>query len=225
MLQFMYFDVMAKGLPLVLVLQDTGVEWERARVEDWGAAKQDMANFPFQQMPLLVDGGLRIAQSTAILNYVGRKCGRFGASESDQVVSDMLVAEAEDVYSVMQKSIPTLFVKLGTPMLKGDKEYFEKTISETFPKHFNCLEELLRRQDSAPWFIKGDKRCVGELYLWGFLYQLKLALPNILDSFPKLLEFYNAMAGLESVFKVVEGESAFGPWKQYFVAPDEEVKA
>lgn len=104
-LELRYFTVLAKGLGPALVLEYSGLEWLGSKGlgftrDMWPALKPGC---PFGQLPLLVTAdGTQIAQTTAIMNYVGRLAGTEG-DLNEFALSQMLMAEAEDIYHLAQK--------------------------------------------------------------------------------------------------------------------------
>ena len=104
--QLIYFPVYAKGLQLALAAEMSGQDWEGITTEadgpnSWKTIKGS-GIAPFGQMPLLkTPSGLVIAQSTAIANYIGKKAGMLGSTDEDFALSQMCMAEAEDIYSMM----------------------------------------------------------------------------------------------------------------------------
>ena len=54
---------------------------------------------PFLELP----NGFVMGQSTAIANYIGNLAGMEGATPQDVGISQMCMAEGEDIYSLMQK--------------------------------------------------------------------------------------------------------------------------
>merc|ERR1719174_3020055 len=71
-LKLTYFDFKGKGEATRLALFISGVEFEDNRIsmEAWFQMKNDTM---FGNVPLLQDGDLELAQSTAILRYVALK--------------------------------------------------------------------------------------------------------------------------------------------------------
>ncbi len=60
---------------------------------------------PFGQLPYLVDGDVKIAQSNAILRYVARKAGLNGDDSDDKLgLSEMLIEEANDINNLLIKA-------------------------------------------------------------------------------------------------------------------------
>lgn len=57
---------------------------------------------PFGQLPLLVDGDIRLAQSNAILRYVADKAGLDGRDDPKYyALSEMLIEEAVDIFNLL----------------------------------------------------------------------------------------------------------------------------
>lgn len=60
---------------------------------------------PFGQLPYLVDGDVKIAQSNAILRYVARKADLAGnISDAHYGLSEMLIEEANDLNNLLVKA-------------------------------------------------------------------------------------------------------------------------
>ena len=110
-----YFSVMAKGLGPAICCELSGLDWDGPKSSgfnadtDWAALKPTT---PFGQLPLLEVDGLRIAQCVAIVNYIGKKAGTDGHGRAEFATSQMLLAEAEDIYAGLQKFCATAFVPL-----------------------------------------------------------------------------------------------------------------
>jgi len=104
--ELIYFPVMAKGLQLACIAEMSGKPYTGFTVEDsgpksWAEMKEsDVA--PFGQMPLLkVSDDLVIGQSTAIANYIAKVGGLEGDSDEDFALSQMCMAEGEDIYAML----------------------------------------------------------------------------------------------------------------------------
>merc|ERR1711966_515781 len=95
---FRYFPLMAKGLQPTLVLEVGGLGWDASPVQfdEWGALKPTT---PFGQLPILTTDDGAFAQSTAIVNIMARKAGIEGKTDKDFAISQMLIAEGEDLYN------------------------------------------------------------------------------------------------------------------------------
>ena len=219
-MHFTYFDVMAKGLGPMICLSVAEVphRGDFCGPKDSGGVnwKTLKHTTPFGQLPLLQDGDLVVAQTTAICNYIGHKCNMLGAnSDHDFAISSMLLAETEDIYSSSQQKCPTIYVKLDDPKKQG-LEGYQRWATEEIPSHLDRLEQLLKAEDTLGFTESG--KTVGELYFFAMLHQLVLVLPDVLATRPSLNTFYRATLARPRVKKVLDGEGAF-PMRQYFVAP------
>ena len=99
-----YFPVMAKGLGPTLVAQFSGLDWEGPAYVDMQptGVKLDYKKVsPFGQRPILIVDGITMSQTVAIISYIGRKAGMMGDTDKDFAMSQMLLAEAEDVYKAV----------------------------------------------------------------------------------------------------------------------------
>ena len=178
-----YFAGMSKGLGPALVAEYSGVPWKgRQELEfdaktQWGALKPTT---PFGQMPVLtLPDGTMLAQTAAIINYFGKEGGIEGKGV-DYAISQMLLAEAEDIYQCMVKFMPTvtdsgLFFKLGEGS-KGTRQDYDHFFEKTLVFHIGCLEKICAKSPS------GFDGTPGGLFLFSVLYQLAVVKPDILSA-------------------------------------------
>jgi glutathione S-transferase len=61
-------------------------------------------SLPFGQLPYLVDGDVKVAQSLAIVRYLARKGGLQGDDDKGFAFSEMLIQEMEDIFTLMAKA-------------------------------------------------------------------------------------------------------------------------
>ena len=124
-----YWEVMAKGLGPAVVAEWSGQKWAGSaslnHTKDDFLAMRESGEAPFGQLPLLhvpanAKGGKRvIAQTVAIMNHIGALAGTDGGDDltgREWTTSQMLIAEAEDIYSEMQKRVDTMYVQACTSM-------------------------------------------------------------------------------------------------------------
>ena len=218
-----YFSGYSKGLGPALVAEFSGVPWKGNKdlgynaVESWGTVKPTA---PFGQMPLLTTPeGATIAQTAAIINYLAKVGGIEGEGMAF-ATSQMLLAEAEDIYQLMVKFMPTVTdsgmrFNLGEGG-KGTRAQYDALFAELLPTHLGYLEKLCAKGVgfAAP--------SPGGLFLFSILYQLLLVRGDLLSeaAFPTLKAWYDATLANETTKKVVEGRSSHGPFKAYFVMPE-----
>ena len=184
---------------------------------------------PFGQLPLLTapGSGVVMAQTVAIIRYIGHLGNMPGASfkgptDASFITSEMLMCEAEDIYNLLQKSCPTLYVALGESG-KGDRAAYDALWAEKMPQHLQHLEALCRHpldEKVCGFSPPADMQkfgTPGELHLWANLHQARLVSPSMLDGFPKLAGWYDLVHGSPHTARVLGGESAIGHLDQYFV--------
>ena len=121
----------------------------------------------------------------------------------------MLIAEAEDLWSMMSRAVPTIAAPLNQG-IKGDKANYDLFWAEKLPPHLAALEKLCATGtgfDATP----------GALYLFSILHQLCLVVPSVLAGKQALSAWYAKTLADPRTAKVLSGESAMGAFKQYFI--------
>ncbi len=174
-LRLCYFDVMAKGLQVWMVANHSGLKWQgKPEGFSWRDGPNAMKpSAPFGQMPLLFVGGEDkppVAQATAIASVIGKLANTDGGSDiNDYAMSNMLLAQAEDMYNALQKGQPTLYAKIGSG-IKTDATHAELW-EVTLPHHLDCLEKLC---DANAGNFTSTGNTIGEMFLWGVIHQVVL---------------------------------------------------
>jgi len=165
---------------------------------------------PFGQLPILETGGLVIGQAAAICNYIGKVSGTEGKDAAEYAMSQMLLAEGEDLYNMMQKYQPTTFVK-------SKSEDNAKFWADLVPAEMKKVEALLITTPGDGFTNSGTT--IGEIYLFAMLHQMNLIKPGFLKLAGTLgvQKFYESTDALAAVQKVLKGESAIGALGQYFI--------
>jgi len=198
-----YFPVCAKGLGPALVAEHCGLLWAGnatlnfSVAEDWAALKPQT---PFGQLPLLTvpaasawsaspyarsgDEATHIAQTAAIVNYIGKAGGTEGATAEAFATSQQLLAEGEDLYALATKLLPTLYKRLSDPAAgistsKGTAADYAHFWTTTLPAHLARLARLCRGGSFQPPARTHAYFLAGELYLWNMLFQLHMVDPNV----------------------------------------------
>jgi len=222
-----YFPILARGLGPALVCEYSGLKW--AGNADSGFTFADWPNLkattPFGQLPLLTTSdGKQIGQTLAIINYVAKLAGAELEGEGDDfVMSQMLMSETEDLYSLAQKFVPTMFAKLGSAA-KGTHADYDAFWAEKLPAHLEKLEALCMHKGG----FTSSGCTAGELYLFSMLYQLSLVKADCLAA-PAgkqpgaLATWFATTLSAARTQTVLTGVSSMGPLKPYFeaAAPEE----
>jgi len=131
--KLVYFNLMAFAEPIRLVFAYVGVPYEDVRIEfqDWRVQK---ANFPWDQVPTLEVDGQVIAQSQAILRYLGREFNLVGDNNFEAAKCDEMI---EALYELRTE---------------GSKVFLERD-----PDYKNELASVFLKEIIPRYFAKWDK--------------------------------------------------------------------
>ena len=229
-IELRYFDVTAKGLGPTLCAEFSGLNWQgnlslKHDRKKWAQIKQN-GDAPFGQQPLLTtQTGTIIGQTVAIVNWIGREAGTDGVANVDGgwrswSTSQMLIAEGEDIYDLMQKFVPTKFVQE-----KAGKDKYDEFWSEILPTHVIMLEKLMKKFNYQQSMMKNNEEdpTTGELYLFSMLYQAQQVCPGGKDvmlggeeEVTLVRTWYELIEKDPRTIRVLSGNSVMGELKQYF---------
>lgn len=180
-----YFDFEgSRGLECRLALSVAGVPFEDIRVsrEQWLELKPTV---PFGALPVLSDGAKRLAQSNAILGYIGRGHGLFPTDAWTAAEHDALMLSVEDLRQKL-------------PDGKGMSEEEKKAARQAFAAGFLSQWAATVSKRIAGPFLEGDSLSVADIkiyvivrsYLSGIYDHIP---PTCLDAYPKLLALHAAV--------------------------------
>lgn len=176
-----YFGVKARAFLPMLVAEVGGVPyvWKKVAMEDWAPLK---GNTPFGQLPIMEHGDIVIAQSTAIAAYIGRLAGMLGTEDADFAMSQMLVAQYEDMLNAMAKSYYS----------SNKAADMEEYLSVKLPADLGKIEKLV-----SGGFT--NERTIGELAIFAFLNIIMDLKADVLEAFPAINAFYKHLAAQPKV--------------------------
>ena len=217
-----YFPLLARGFGPTLCL-------EFAEIPYTGNVNSEPINYkeisPFGQMPVMTfkDGKTpAVSQTIAIINIIGKLAksdgcpSQHGQSISLFAYSNQLMFEAEDIYQLMVKYLPTASKPLSHPS-KGTVEDYDNFLSVLFPEHMSMIERMISSHfelRSQAW--DNNAFTTGELFLFSMLYQMTLVEPSCLNSAPTTKSFFNQILNHPKTKTVLEGKSSMGELNQYF---------
>jgi len=180
-----YFNARGRAEIIRLVLTAAGVPFEDKRIEfsEMPALKPSL---PFNQIPILEFGDVKMCQSLTIARYLARKYKLAGETDLDQARADMIVDCIEDAL----KPVP-VFARFEKDPVK--KEELKKTyIEQQLPVFLDKLEALLVTNNGGKGYFVGDKLTWADLYLvraYGSL-ELMVGLESPLSKNQKLGDVY-----------------------------------
>ncbi|KAJ3181490.1 cytochrome c oxidase subunit 1 [Geranomyces variabilis] len=123
-----YFDFKGFGEPVRLALAIAGLDFEDFRIkrEDWPAIKPTM---PFGHVPVLEVDGQKVAQSGAMLRYIGKLVPESGLYPSDIWTAfkvDEIIGVVDDIMRLLRPSFATKdedeIVRLRTALVAPEGE-------------------------------------------------------------------------------------------------------
>jgi glutathione S-transferase len=192
-----YFDFSgSRGDECRLALFAAGVDFEDHRItaEEWKSLK---ASAPYGGLPLLeVPGKAVLAQSNAILGYVGRQHGLHPDDPWEAARHDAILEAVEELRGALSPS-----GKLSDPAeKKRAREEFANGYLQSWGAH-------LERQIQGP-FVAGKKLHVADIKLFQIVSAFK---KGILDHIPS--DVFRAFPKLEGVHDAVAQHPKVAEWR------------
>ena len=185
-----YFDFDgSRGLECRLALSVAGIPFTDHRLdrEQWREARPGL---PFGALPVLTEGDRTIAQSTAILNYVGRGHGLHPSDPWTAAEHDALMHSVED----LRHKVP------GT---RGMDEDEKKKLREEFAAGWlTRWARTVNERVQGP-FLQGDELNVADLKLYVIL---RAYLSDGYDHIPAA--FFDAYPALKGLVDAVDAHPA-----------------
>jgi glutathione S-transferase len=189
-----YFDMPAsRGEECRLAFTIAGVDFDDRRIarDEWPALKPTT---PFGSLPFLeVEGHPPIAQSNAILAYIGR---RYGAHPSDPVEAarhEAVMAHVEDLRATLAAG--------GRNADEATKKHAREHMASTsIPAWAGYVE----RQIGDGPFYAGDRPQVVDVKLYMGMRAFRRGVMDyipttVFDAFPKLIRLYDAVEAWPAV--------------------------
>ena len=197
-LKLFYFDIPGKAEGIRWACAVGGVEFEDVRFssfEDF-AKKRQSGELPFGQVPAMAVDGKIIAQSSAIIRFVG-KCSKIPLYPTDPfeaAVVDSIIDQESDMTKALDISIYQ--ERFGFETALGGRAgegtaLVRKTLNDAIlPRHLESFEKLLEKSTSG-WIAGGNTPTIADFVLVPRLQWLAAGKydgisTEILQPFPKL---------------------------------------
>ena len=198
-----YFKGRGRAETTRWMLAANGIAFQNVPVETSAAlaALRASGKLPFDQMPLLEIGGLRISQTTALLRYLARLGDFYGDSAEDALWCDMIAGVAADLAeAAMQAPFqPTRAAAVGG-------------LQQRFAKFGARLEKRLA--DNGGAFTAGTRLSFADIVL-------AEALSAYLEITPEILNGSPLLAGLVQRVTLLPGVAAYLRSPQRWPVADE----
>lgn len=196
MYQF-FFHITPNPMKIAFFLEETGLAYQLNPV-DTLKGEQHAPDFvkinPNAKTPALLDNGVRVFDSTAILLYL---------SEQNNVLSGAAEDRAEILSWMM-------FIATGVGPYSGQAAHFKNVAPEKFDyainryqrevqRHYQVLEDHLAGRD----YFVGDSLSIVDVSAWGWIDRVDLPLgEDALDAYPNLQRWFNNINSRPAVARV-----------------------
>jgi glutathione S-transferase len=192
-----YFPARGRAEPIRIALAEAGVDYdERAVTKNNFAELKASGTLPFDAVPVWDEpDGFRLAQTMAILSYLGRTHGLHGQTPREQALVDQILLAVDlDIRPELQK----------IRGVEGEKRTaLREEIAQVFmPRWFGYIDRLMGDKP----FVAGDRVTIADLLLWYAVETLRdnkldaglTRLPRILAHFEKISSRPNIAAWVKS---------------------------
>ncbi|GLE07055.1 hypothetical protein PINS_up016924 [Pythium insidiosum] len=196
-LKLTYFDIRGRGEPTRLAMHLGGLAFEDERVSYDDFLKR-RNSFPYGQLPVLDidDGRVVVAQSMAILRYVGSLTGLYPTNNALQAFRiDEVFGPIDDFLN----SIGPSFREQDPERQRAMRQEMER---DTIPALLGKLDQRIAKRATS--FAAGDKLTVADLAIVGVIGflrhgELPHVSPKVVEQFPQLLAIYDRVMQLPKV--------------------------
>jgi len=198
-----YFNGRGKAELMRLCMAYGNIQFDDIRFEDgdWAKFKTQM---PFGQVPVLEVRGFKLAQSAAILQYLGRVVGLV-PKDADSMTEAHIHMICEGARDVQEKFGPILYRFEDKPeQKKAEMDKFEANDCPQWTAHF---ERMLGKNQ---YFI-GDKMTLADLTVYHIFSEIQGHLKNCLKDSPNLAALVKRVGDHPSISKYVQTRPK-SPW-------------
>ena len=159
---------------------------------------------PYGQVPLLVvDGRHKIAQSAAIIRFIGKLSGLYPEDPVTAAMADSLIDEEIDLF--MGLSVSRYRDRFGFGSLTEDIVATVRRAlnDEVLPKHLSFFESVLEKSPTG-WLCGTEDPCIADFVLVPRLQWLASGVNDgisleILEPFPQVKGLIDKLMGLEKI--------------------------
>lgn len=197
-----YWDIRGLGNPIRLLLEYAGAEYVEKLYKcgpppefernEW---LQDKANLGIKcaNLPYIIDGDVKIAQSGVIMRYLGRKFNLVGKTESEQLDVELMADQVRDYF------MQYVAIVYNPEFLKVKEEYL---------KNLSGNLQQLSKMIEGRKFVAGDYVTYVDFILFEFLDSQLYLVPGLLKDYPVLEEYHKRVMSLEPIDKYLKSPKA-----------------
>lgn len=149
---------------------------------------------PFKQVPLLKIDDMELVQTGAIVRYVAKKGGMYGADDKESALIDMYYEGSRDFY----------FHFLTVIFMKTEEQVIKDARTAADDKYFPALEKRLK--ETGTGYLVGSSLTMADV---GFLEVLLLCVEyggdDFLDGHPEVKQYYQRLVALPYIAEFLKG--------------------
>ncbi|CAK8674281.1 hematopoietic prostaglandin D synthase-like [Clavelina lepadiformis] len=191
--KLLFFNTRVRGEPARLIFAEAGVEYEDKRFEEseW---PEIQPTTPFGKVPVLyIDDKPPLAQSGAIVAYLGREFGLDAGSPLADAYAHMLFKTFDDVGMLL-------------PYLEEDPVKKAELTEEALEEHINPVLARMEKDFKAGGndFLVGKKLTYVDLGFWNFCDIVSVFDKTFLTKFPTLDALCKRVAARPNIKKYLE---------------------
>ncbi|KAK0427231.1 hypothetical protein QR680_010125 [Steinernema hermaphroditum] len=190
-----YFEGLgARVEPARILLAYGKIPYEMVEIpfEKWPEVK---SKYPNEKIPVLELDGKFVPQSIAIMRYFARKLHLLGKDDWEMAQADAFVYTIEDTITALMPDM--LIRKIAT----GQKGEYEKEAAEKLRPFLERLEKHLKTTNGEN--LVGNHLTWADLCVADCWKRYGVVVPNLLDDFPAVRRFSDAVYALPGVKEYV----------------------
>eukprot|EP01038_Epipyxis_sp_PR26KG_P007551 gene7551-10290_t len=166
-LKLYYFDMPGRGESIRLACAYSGIELDDVRLNDTQFAElKQQEKLPFGQLPVLeIDNEVIIAQSAAILRYIGKIDGSLYPTDYIQAaIADSIVDAEKDLIAGLTVSRFKDCMGFESVDDSLNAKIRKSLNDDVLPRHLLELE-LIAKKSKSGWIAGGEKPSIGDFIL------------------------------------------------------------
>lgn len=207
------FASQGRAEPIRLALAIGDIEFEDYRIEwdKWPSIKDTM---PFGIVPILEVNGEKLAQSNAILRYIGKLTGLYPTDALEAFRVDEFV---DTISEVMEQAF--LYNGPDKDVLRETRQKF----CDNIPRYVGTLDKMVKESGKGPFFL-GEKVTIADLKVQQAFVMissdfLEFVDTNVFDEYTTLKAISQAVNDLPPVRQWVADHKSYAGgnahWPQY----------
>jgi len=195
-----YWNIRGLAQPIRLLLAHVGSDVHEKRYNygppptfdrsEWGNEKFTLG-LDFPNLPYLIDGDVKLTQSTAILRYLSRKHKLDGVDETEKQRIDLALEQLVD-----------LRMSLVRLCYDPNHEQLKAAFIENLPNTLKAFDSFL---GNNPYFA-GKNISFVDFSIYEVFDQLRLFSATALDATPNLKQFMDRIEALPNIAKYLKSD-------------------